>query len=73
MNPTDEEFIIEPLTMAELGEPVICTPKKILLHPAYNGGWKVLRRFRADGITSDLVMTHSFLSFFHDIIDFPLI
>jgi hypothetical protein len=42
---------------------MVHTPKPILMHLAYNGGWKVLRRYRPDG-RADLVMTHSFLSFF---------
>jgi hypothetical protein len=41
---------------------VVHTPKPILLHPAYNGGWKVLRHYIPDG-GADLVMTHFFLSF----------
>ena len=63
MNANDAPLDIEPLTTADPGEHVVCTPRKILLHPAYNGGWKVLRRYREDG-RADLVMTHSFLNFF---------
>jgi hypothetical protein len=62
-NANDAPLIIEPLTTAYLRELVVCTPKPILMHPAYNGGWKVLHRYRRDG-RADLVMTHTFLSFF---------
>jgi hypothetical protein len=62
-NASDTPLDIETLTIADLGEHVVCTPRQILLHPAYHGGWKVLRSCREDGRV-DLVMTHSFLSFF---------
>jgi hypothetical protein len=62
-NANDAPLIIEPLTIAYPREPVVHTPKPILTHPAYNGGWKVLRRYRLYG-RADLVMTRSFLSFF---------
>jgi hypothetical protein len=44
-NTNDAPLIIEPLTIAYLREPVVRTPKPILMHLAYNGGWKVLRRY----------------------------
>jgi hypothetical protein len=59
----DAPLINEPLTIAYSREPVVSTPKPILTHPTYNGGWKVFRRYRPDG-RANLVMTHSFLSFF---------
>jgi hypothetical protein len=62
-NANDAPLIIEPLTIAYSREPVVHTLKPILTHPTYNGGWKVLCRYRPDGI-ADLVMTHSFRSFF---------
>ncbi|XP_066373096.1 uncharacterized protein [Miscanthus floridulus] len=57
MNANDAPLDIEPLTAADPGEHVVCTPRKILLHPAYNGGWKVLRRYREDG-RADLTYKH---------------
>jgi hypothetical protein len=62
-NANDAPLIIEPLTIAYMRELVVRTPRPILPHPAFNGGWKVLRRYRADG-RANLVMTHSFRSFF---------
>ncbi|KAG0523561.1 hypothetical protein BDA96_07G133200 [Sorghum bicolor] len=49
---------IEPLTTADPGEHVVCTPRQILLHPAYHGGWKVLRSCREDGRV-DLTYKHN--------------
>jgi hypothetical protein len=54
----DAPLINEPLTIAYSRKPVVNTPKPIL-----TGGWKVFRRYRPDG-RANLVMTHSFLSFF---------
>jgi hypothetical protein len=49
---------------------MVHTPKPILMHLAYNGGWKVLRRYWPDG-RADLLMTNdSFRSFFLNIIHF---
>jgi hypothetical protein len=62
-NANDAPPIIEPLTIAYPRELVVHTPKPILTHPTYNAGWKVVRHYRPDG-RADLVMTHSFLSFF---------
>jgi hypothetical protein len=56
--------LIKPLTIAYPREPVVCTPKPIWTHPAYNGGWKVLDRYWPDG-RADLVMTHFYLHFTH--------
>jgi hypothetical protein len=62
-NANDAPLIIEPLTIAYLREPVIRTPKPILMHPTYNDGWKVLHHIRPDG-SADLVMPHFLPSLF---------
>ncbi|KXG32837.1 uncharacterized protein LOC110433314 [Sorghum bicolor] len=58
MNTSDTPLDIEPLTTADPGEHVVCTPRQILLHPAYHGGWKVLRSCREDG-RIDLTYKHN--------------
>jgi hypothetical protein len=61
-NANDAPLDVQPLTIAYPGEPVVCTPRPIVSHPAYNGGWKVLRHIRPNG-RSDFVMSHSLVLF----------
>jgi hypothetical protein len=61
-NANDAPLDVQPLTIAYPGEPVVCTPRPIVSHPAYNGGWKVLRHIRPNG-RSDFVMSRSLVLF----------